>query len=419
MGLQHLSRELTSVGDEAERVVRRCRALAKVSEETGRLTRPFATSAMARANELVGRWMGEAGMAVRMDAAGNLVGSLPGSDPEAGTLLLGSHLDTVRDAGAFDGPLGVLLAMACVERLRAQEVTLPFALDVLAFSDEEGLRFGTAYLGSSAVAGTFDPALLERADDDGTTAAEALRAFGGDPAGIAKASRRGERVLGYVEVHIEQGPVLERRDEPVAVVTAISGATRAEVGFRGRAGHAGTVPMDLRRDAACAMAEWVLAVEDTGRLHPGLVATVGRLAILPGAPNVVPGAAAASLDVRHADDLIRAAAVAELRGRAGAIALARRVELSWERLLDTPAVALDAELSDLMAEAATALGVSPVRLPSGAGHDAVALADLTRVAMLFVRCAGGVSHHPDESVEVGDVAIALDVLDGFVRRLAG
>ena len=382
------------------------------------MTRPFASGAMARANALVGRWMTEAGMAVRVDAAGNLVGHLPGTDPDAGTLLMGSHLDSVRDAGPFDGPLGVLVAVACVERLRAEDVGLPFALDVLGFSDEEGLRFGTAYLGSRAIAGTLDAALLEQADDDGVTIGEALAAFGAEPSAIAGASRRETRLLGYVEVHIEQGPVLEQRGAAVGVVSAIAGATRAEVSLTGRAGHAGTVPMDLRRDAACALAEFVLAVESTARAEPGLVATVGRLAALPGAPNVVPGAAVASLDVRHAEDHVRATAVGALRDRAGAIAAARGLRLTWEARLDQPAVAVDARLSDLLAGAVAELGLPEVRLSSGAGHDAVALADLTGVAMLFVRCAGGVSHHPDESVEAADVAVALDVIDRFVRRLA-
>ena len=213
-------------------VVRRCRELAAVSEEEGRLTRRFATPAMTRANELVGRWMADAGLQVRTDAAGNLVGRLEGTDPQAGTLLLGSHLDTVRDAGAFDGPLGVLAAVACVERLRADGAALPFAIDVLGFSDEEGLRYGTAYLGSRAVAGSFEPALLELVDDDGVALAAALREFGGAPQDIASASRRGERLLGYCEVHIEQGPVLEGRDAAVGVVSAIAGATRAELRLR-------------------------------------------------------------------------------------------------------------------------------------------------------------------------------------------
>jgi allantoate deiminase len=401
----------------AAQVVRRCRQLAEVSEEQGRLTRRFATPAMAQANALVGGWMAEAGMEVAMDAAGNLVGHLPGEDPAAGTLLLGSHLDTVRDAGAFDGPLGVLVAVACVERLRAEGARLPFAVDVLGFADEEGLRFGTAYLGSRAVAGTFDPELLDRHDDDGVALRDALGGFGGAPDDLGAASRRGERLLGYCEVHIEQGPVLEERDVPVGVVDAIAGATRAELEFTGRAGHAGTVPMDGRHDAVCAAAEWVLAVEATARREPGLVGTVGRLQARPGAPNVVPGAALASLDVRHADDAVRDAAVAALQAEARRIGAARGIEVAWRELMRTPTVAMDAGLAGLLAEAVADRGLEVVRLASGAGHDAVALAALTGVAMLFVRCAGGVSHHPDESVDEADVAIALDVLHGFVRRL--
>jgi allantoate deiminase len=398
--------------DLAAEVVARCRELALVSDEEGRLTRAFGGRAMALANELVGGWMRAAGMEVRVDAARNLVGHLPGADPDAGTLLLGSHLDTVRDAGAFDGPLGVLAAIAAVARLRAEDVALPFALDVLGFSDEEGLRFGTAYLGSRAVAGRLDAGTLDQVDGAGVSVRDAL---GGD---AAAASRRGERLLGYCELHIEQGPVLEERGAPVAVVEAIAGATRAELTFTGRAGHAGTVPMALRRDAACAVAELVLAVESVARVEPGLVATVGRLDVRPGAPNVVPGTATASLDVRHADDAVRAAAVAALRTCAEEIAAARGVELAWDERLSTSAVAMDAGLSAVLADAVASLGLPDVRLPSGAGHDAVALAELVPVAMLFVRCAGGVSHHPDESVAVEDVAVALDVLDRFLRAVA-
>jgi allantoate deiminase len=362
--------------------------------------------------------MAEAGLRVRQDAAGNVIGRLEGSDPAAGTLLLGSHLDTVPDAGAFDGPLGVLAAVAALGRLAGDGRRLPFAVEVLGFADEEGLRFGTAYLGSRAVAGSFDDGLLELVDADGVTLRDALARFGGDPAGIAGASRRDERLLGYCEVHIEQGPVLEAVGAAVGVVSAVAGATRAEVCFTGRAGHAGTVPMDARRDAAPALAEFVLAVEAAGRATPGLVATVGSLAALPGAPNVVPGRAVASLDVRHADDAVRAVAVADLREAADAIAAARALELRWEPRLDMPAVAMDPALSEHLAAAVADVVRDVYRLPSGAGHDAVALAPITPVAMLFVRCAGGVSHHPAESVEEADVAVALDVLDGFLRRLA-
>jgi allantoate deiminase len=407
----------------AEQIVERCRELAGVSEEPGRLTRRFATPAMARANAIVGSWMREAGMTARLDAAGNLVGRRPGSVPEAGTLLLGSHLDTVRDAGAFDGPLGVITAIALVQRLREEGVALPFAIDVLGFADEEGLRFGTAYLGSRAVAGTFDAALLEVVDDDGVPVRDALRGFGGDPVTVARneagASRRGERLLGYVEVHMEQGPVLEERGAPVGVVSGIAGATRAEVRFAGLAGHAGTVPMALRRDCAPAVAELVLACERLALETDGLLATVGRLSVEPGAPNVVPGAATAFLDVRHADDAVRHAAVASLQATVAEITARRGLEVAWDVRLDNPAVGMDDDLTTRLVAATAALGLADVRLPSGAGHDGVALSELCGIAMLFVRCAGGLSHHPAESVAPEDAAVALDVLYAFVRELAG
>jgi allantoate deiminase len=402
----------------AVQVVARCRALAEVGRMRGRLTRPYASRAMAEANTVVGAWMAEAGMAVRMDAAGNLIGRVDGTDRGAGTLLLGSHLDTVRDAGAFDGPLGVLAAIGAVARLREDGRRLPFAVEVIGFGDEEGLRFGTAYLGSRAVAGTFEDSLLGLSDEDGVTLAEALAGFGGDPAGIAGASRRGERLLGYFEVHIEQGPVLERLGAPVGVVSAIAGATRAEVEFTGEPGHAGTVPMDARRDAACAAAELVLVVEAAARETPGLLATVGRLSAQPGAPNVVPGSAIASIDVRHSDDAVRLDAVAALRDAARAIALRRRLEVEWRPRLDDPAVAVEPGLTEHLVAAVADAGLDVHRLASGAGHDGVALARLTGIAMLFVRCAGGLSHHPGESVAEADVSVALDVVDGFLRRLA-
>ena len=398
-----------------EQVVARCRALAEVSDERGRLTRPFATAAMARANAKVGTWMRAAGLAVSVDAMGNLVGRRPGTDPAAGTLLLGSHLDSVRDAGAFDGPLGVLVAVEALARLGP----LPFGVDVYGFADEEGLRYGTAYLGSRTVAGTLDPAVLMLADDDDVTVAEALRAFGGDPAALPAAARTGERLLGYVEVHMEQGPVLEREGAAVGVVSAIAGATRAELRFQGQPGHAGTVPMEARRDAACAAAAWVLEVEAAGRATPGLLATVGRLTAHPGATNVIPGRVLASLDVRHAVDADRLGTVATLHAAAGAAAAARDVSLDWQVVLDNPAVAVDPGLTALLdACVHDRTGAPAPHLPSGAGHDAVALSALCPVAMLFVRCAGGLSHHPAEDVAAGDAALAVDVLAALLGRLA-
>ena len=390
----------------------RCAQLARISEEPGRLTRPYASRALAEARSLVAGWMREAGLQARLDAAGNLAGRRPGP-PGAPVLLLGSHLDTVRDAGAYDGPLGILVALEALQALGGS--SLGYGVDLYAFADEEGLRYGTTYLGSGAVAGTFDPAALDLVDAGGTRLADALRAFGGDPAGLAAAARRGEDLLGYVEVHIEQGPVLEELDVPVGVVAGIAGATRARVAFAGRAGHAGTVPMGLRRDALAGAAAWVLAVEAAGRGEEGLVATVGRLDAAPGAVNVVPGDAVALLDVRHPDDAVRRAAVAGLRLRAEELAAARGLSVGWEELLDAPAVAMDPGLTARLRAAA---GPGAPVLASGAGHDAVALAALCPVAMLFVRCAGGISHHPDESVRPGDAGRAVEVLGTFLRGLA-
>ena len=379
---------------DAATVLERCAALGEISEQ-GFLLRRFGTDAMRRANELVGGWMREAGLEVRVDPLGNLIGRLGDGDR---TLMLGSHLDTVRDAGRYDGPLGVLVALAAVERLGEP---LPFAIEVVGFADEEGVRFGTAYLGSAAVAGRFQVEWLGLHDDDGVALAQLLEQ---DP---AAAARDPADLLGYVEVHIEQGPVLERLGEPVGVVTAIAGQSHATVRFAGEAGHAGTVPMDARRDALAAAAEWVLAVEAAGR--PGLVATVGRLEVDPGARNVIPGAATLTLDLRHPDDDERGAAVAALRGQAERIASARGMELEWEDA-GWEAVAMDERLTAL-------LGEGLPRLPSGAGHDAAMMASITPAAMLFVRCRGGISHNPAESVEEADVAVAIDVLERFLHAV--
>jgi allantoate deiminase len=398
---------------DAATVLERCARLGEISEAHGLLVRRYATPAMREANALVGGWMRDAGLDVRIDAAGNLIGRREGGER---TLVLGSHLDTVRDAGTYDGPLGVLAGLAVVERLGSAR--LPFAVEVVGFADEEGTRFGTTFLGSRAWAGTWDPEWAALEDEDGVTLAGALREFGGDPDGIAGAVRDPGTLLGYCEVHIEQGPVLDDLGLAVGVVDAIAGATRAEVRFGGQAGHAGTVPMERRRDAACGVAELILAAEAAGRGTPGLVATVGRVAVQPGAPNVVPGAAVASLDVRHGDDAVRGPAVRGLRAEAEAIAARRGLDLAWAPRLEAPAVAADGVLTAHLSGAIEAAGLPVTRLTSGAGHDAVALAALTGVGMLFVRCAGGLSHHPDESVDADDVAVALEVLGDTLERLA-
>jgi allantoate deiminase len=405
---------IAPMGD-AETVLERCDLLARCSEEPDRLTRRFATPALREARELVQGWMRGTGLATRCDPIGNLVGRLDGRGDRA--LILGSHLDTVPDAGRYDGALGVLVGIACAERLREAGSRLPFALEVVGFADEEGARYRTAFLGSAVMAGRFEAEWLDRVDSDGVTLADAVRAWGGDPEALAAGRRRPEDLLGYCEVHIEQGPVLDRRAKPLAVVTAIAGRTLAGVTFGGSAGHAGTTPMDARRDALCAAAEWIGVVEAEARGGNGLVATVGEIAADPGSANVIPGRVAVSLDVRHADDALRETASAALQERAAAIGEARGVDVTWDQLQATPAVPCSPTLSDQLAAAVADAGHPAPRLPSGAGHDAVMMAAVAPVAMLFVRCGGGISHHPDESVRAEDVATALNATTRFVERL--
>jgi acetylornithine deacetylase/succinyl-diaminopimelate desuccinylase-like protein len=471
--------------------MRRCDELGAISDEPGRLTRTFHSPAMSRANALVGGWMREAGLEVREDAAFNVIGRWPSPRRGARTLLLGSHLDTVRDAGRYDGPLGVLVALAAVEHLRESGASIgsnwPFHIEVAGFSDEEGVRYQAAYLGSGAMAGTLTRRDLARISEKG----------------IERARRKRGDLLAYIEAHIEQGPVLEQRDLPVGVVSAIAGQSRIRVEFHGRAGHAGTTPMGMRQDALCGAAEFVLTVErfaaaksspfsntaaaraetevaadgaaarmpsdwvsaraplsapasasvaasgpgpasslqsplfpggkrgaggETGRLFGGragddqLVATVGQMSVEPGASNVIPGTVVLSLDVRHARDARRVTAVRKLEAEARAIARRRRLTLVWSPVQETAAVRCDPALTRLLS-ASVARHLAPrgrdaISLPSGAGHDAVALSSICPVAMLFVRCKGGVSHHPDESVRRADVECAIGVMADVIRGLA-
>lgn len=394
-----------------------CDILATCSEEPDRLTRPFASHAMRRAHEQVSKWMTEAGMSVRRDNVGNLRGRYEGVAPGSPTLILGSHLDSVRGAGKYDGPLGVMVAIASVQRLHDKKARLPFAIEVVGFADEEGLRFASTYLGSRALAGTFEPADLDRTDASGVTLAEAIRAFGGDPARIGDDRWHDGPPVGYCEVHIEQGPALEARGLPVGVVSAISGQNRYALTFAGVAGHAGTVPMELRRDALTAAAEFVLEVEREARGRPGFVATVGQMQVQPGAVNVIPGQVDLSLDLRHADDATRAGAAEQILERANAIANRRKVALAVELISENLSVPCSARFVSLLSQAVADLGHEVVQLASGAGHDAVAMSALIDVAMLFVRCKGGVSHNPAESVTAEDVGVAIDVLGRFLELM--
>lgn len=372
--------------------MRRCDELGRISEERGCLTRTFHSPAMQRANVLVGSWMRAAGMEVREDAAFNVIGRLPSTARGGKCVIIGSHLDTVCNAGKYDGPLGVLLGIAVAERLRG--AGLPFHLEVAGFSDEEGVRYQTTYLGSRAMCG-----MLGRRD---------LAKIG--EKGIARAKRPRGELLAYLEAHIEQGPVLERRNEAVGVVTAIAGQTRIRAEFTGCAAHAGTTPMDMRQDALCGAAEVVLAAEKAG-----VIATVGQCGVVGGASNVVPALVRFTLDVRDSNDARRVAACAKLHRLAEAVARRRGLRLRWEIVQQTPVAAMDPDLTKILRRCA---GAGVRAMPSGAGHDAAVMSKICPAAMLFIRCKGGVSHHPDESVKTADVAVALDVLTRTVLELA-
>lgn len=402
----------------SQKILQRIEALAKISDEPGKITRTFASPAMRRANKLVAQWMREAGMKTRTDAIGNLIGHYDGEKAHAKFLVLGSHLDTVRNAGKFDGSLGVMLAIACVDYLNRRKIRLPFAIEVVGFADEEGVRYQTTYLGSRVLVGCFSEKDLRRKDAGGITMTDAIKHFGGDPAKLKAARLNSKQLVGYVEAHIEQGPVLEKKNLALGIVSAIAGQTRARISFLGQAGHAGTTPMSQRKDALCAAAEFVAAVEKLANHTKGLVATVGEIAVLPGAGNVIPGEARLSLDVRHEKDSLRKAAQGRLKNIATQIARRRRLRYDHEVVHETAAVNCSSKLSQLLAQSVRSQQKKLLSLPSGAGHDAAIMAGITPSAMLFVRCRGGVSHHPDESVKTGDVQIALNVMNDFLQLLA-
>jgi allantoate deiminase len=406
----------------ARTVMERCDILATYSEEPDCLTRPSLTNAMRRTSELVVRWMQAAGLSVQHDMVGNLFGRYEASQPGAKTLLIGSHLDSVRDAGKYDGPLGVLIALACVERFQQLQERLPFAIEVPAFTGEEGLRFHCAYLGSKVATGTFDQQALHLTDDNAVSLEQAIRTYNSNDESVSvtlPAPRwQSADLLGYYEVHIEQGPLLESRELPVGVVSAIAGQSRFIVNFTGEAGHAGTVPIHLRRDALCAASEFILSVERLARDTPDLVATVGQINAQPGASNVIPGHVSLSLDVRHQNDATRMQACQLLYNQAEQICARRQVTFDWQLLQEDSAVTCNAFLAQQFAQAIEKHGYPVFSLPSGAGHDAVVMSTLTDVAMLFVRCKGGISHNPAESVAVEDVYVAIETLEGALRLLS-
>jgi len=403
----------------ADRIWDRCEQLARCSEHPEKLTRVFLSKEQVEASQLALGWMREAGMVARLDAIGNVVGRYEGDRSGLPCLMLGSHLDTVRDAGKYDGMLGVVTAIECVASLNARGKRLPFAVEVVGFADEEGVRFGVTLLGSHAIAGTFDPKILDAKDRAGRSMRQALDDAGLDPDRIAPAARRRDEILAYAELHIEQGPLLEAEGLPVGVVTAINGFTRYAAEVTGVAGHAGTVPMTLRRDAFAGAAECALAVERICSRVPDLVGTVGRCELLPGAVNVIPGSARFTLDIRSPRDPDRLAAVEDVLAECRAICARRGLELDAAPIIEHPTTPCAPWLMDQMAAAIEAEGVRPHRLPSGAGHDGMAMRAIADVCMVFVRCEKGISHNPAEAITVEDAGTGARVLARFIEGFRG
>lgn len=403
----------------AARVMQRCDQLSHISETPGQLTRVYLSPEHLRANALVAQWMNDAGMLTWQDAVGNICGRYEGATEGASAVLLGSHLDTVRNAGRYDGMLGVISAIELVDWLNRHNLRLAQAIEIVGFADEEGTRFGVTLLGSRGLTGSWPAGWLEERDAQGVTVAQALVNAGFDPARIGEAARNAADFSAYLELHIEQGPVLERENLALGVVTAINGAKRLACRFTGEAGHAGTVPMSHRRDALAASAEWMVFIEQTTRSWgPELVATVGTLGCEPGAVNVIPGAVNLTLDIRSPSDAQLETLLARLLEEAEQIAIRRGLTFSQDTYYAIPATLCDPTLQEMLAGALEATQGQALRLPSGAGHDAIAIAERWPVGMLFVRCAGGVSHHPAEAVQETDVALALVALSQTVTTLA-
>jgi allantoate deiminase len=406
---------LSDIANLAEEVIARCRKLASFSEDPGSTRRTFLSPPMRDVHREITRWLDLLGVEVRIDAVGNLRGLYPAEEAVAPRLLVGSHLDTVPNAGAYDGILGVVLAVGLIKGLNGKK--LPYAIEVIGFSEEEGVRFGIPFIGSRALVGRLDEDLLSARDARGVSVRKVIEDFGLDSGDIAGTSMR-DAVCGFLEFHIEQGPVLEKLGLPLGAVEAIAGQSRLEIIFTGRANHAGTTPMSLRFDAIAGAAEWITVVERTANEIAGLVATVGLVEVKPGAVNVIAGQARTSLDVRHRADDVRARAVERLIHCAEEIALRRGLSVRCDMRMNQPAVAMDPFLTDQLEDAIRKTGCNPHRMVSGAGHDAMILAEKVPAAMIFLRTTGGISHDPAESVAVEDVAKAIECGLHLLNQLA-
>ena len=397
------------IQDVARKVAERCDELAAFTEHSDGLTRTFCSPAMRKTYDQVAQWMQQAGMSSTTDAMGNLIGQLDRDDNEQ-IFMTGSHLDTVVNAGRFDGTLGLLLGVAMAEVMSRAEIELNFNLHVVGFSEEEGVRFKLPFIGSRGIAGTFDSADFERTDSSGVTVREALLKFGCAANDCQSASYANRNVIGFMEAHIEQAVQLQQSDAPLGVVRAIAGQSRASIVFEGTAGHAGTVPHEQRRDALAAAAELILEIERLGQATEGLFATVGQVQVSPGLSNVISGRAELWLDLRHENDDVRCQAFQTIEQKISAVSSARNVEGRIEGVQQASAVQMDSELTAILTAAAEQAGSKTETMISGAGHDAMIMANLAPVCMLFIRCRDGVSHHPDEFVTPEDIEVALRVM---------
>ncbi|WP_339349150.1 allantoate amidohydrolase [uncultured Alteromonas sp.] len=408
---------MSEFSDAAALVMARCEALGSLSQNPSCLDRRYLTEQHKLANQLTSGWMIEAGMTTWQDSVGNIWGRYTSAVPNAPCLIIGSHLDTVPNGGKYDGMLGVVAPVTLMAMFSGEGRQFPFHIDIVGFCDEEGTRFGTTLLGSRALTGKWQDEWRRLKDEDGISLEDAMKNFGLDFDAINSATIAQTDLLGYLELHIEQGPVLEQENLPVGVVNAIAGAKRFSLTVTGMAGHAGTVPMSMRHDALCASAEMILAVESISQQRPGVVATVGKIENAPNGVNVISGRCQFSLDIRSEEDPLRDAALAEILQKINDIAVLRNVELKIEQTHSAPAVHCDSALQNTLLKGVTEAGIVPKVLASGAGHDAMAMAEICPVAMLFTRCKGGISHHPAESITTDDVAASLAIMHHSLRTL--
>lgn len=402
----------------AKKIQERIQILGSFSDDSSCLCRMYGTPAFVQASLQIQQWMNEAGLETRKDCIGNVRGVLKSTNPSAKTFVIGSHFDTVMNAGKYDGPLGILAGIDLAEQIHQKNIALPFHLEIVAFCEEEGVRFHAAYMGSKALTGMYEASFFAKKDEQGFSVTEVMQIIDCDPNGLSADKISPEQWLGYLEFHIEQGPVLYKKKVPVGIVTAIAGQKRIEIKFSGKAGHAGTVPMNMRSDALCAAAHFISEVEEyASPERRNMVATVGKISVPNGASNVIPGKVICTLDMRSADSGRLAKAYEALNKRCEDICRKRNVYFEWTLVQETEPVICDNHLRDMLANAVKQKNIELVQMVSGAGHDAVEIAKVAPVAMLFINCYKGISHNPAEKVENKDIAVALEVGDKFLINL--